>query len=96
MVVASNGPPSRAVDGDGVVWGMDKPLTRASRLGIDPDDTVAVVGDKVLTDGLLSHRWGADFYLKPFTARDAGRGPRPLRALEWAARRLLFAVERLD
>jgi len=96
LVVASNGPRSRAVAGDGIVWEMDKPLTRRSRLGISRRDSVAVVGDKVLTDGVLAHRWRAAFYLKPFTPRSEGQRPGLRRVLERVVRRLLFAEGPLD
>jgi predicted HAD superfamily phosphohydrolase YqeG len=95
LVVISNGPRTRAVPGDGVLWEVSKPFTRASRLGVAPGQSVAVVGDKVLTDGFLAHRLGADFYVKPFSPPEdrPGRGIR--RAMARAVRRLLFTIERL-
>jgi predicted HAD superfamily phosphohydrolase YqeG len=62
-LVVSNGSRSRATGSDGVVWQVNKPWTRAERLRISKHEAVAVVGDRLLPDGLLAWRWGADFYL---------------------------------
>jgi predicted HAD superfamily phosphohydrolase YqeG len=63
LVVVSNGSRRRAGRHDGVVWQVNKPWTRARRLSISPNETVAVVGDRLMVDGLLARRWGADFYM---------------------------------
>jgi len=96
LLVVSNGSRSRAVEGDGVVWQVNKPWTRASRLGISPRDVVAVVGDRMLPDGLLAHRWSADFYLTSFSSAREGSGSHLLRALGTMIRRWLFTVVPLD
>jgi len=96
LLVVSNGSRSRAVEGDGVIWRVNKPWTRAKRLGISPRDAVAVVGDRVFPDGLLARRWSADFYLAPFSSADEPAGPRLLRPFGAMVRRRLFTVEPLD
>ena len=96
LAVVSNGSRGRAVESDGVIWEVNKPWTRVARLGISPRDTVAVVGDRVLTDGLLARRWSADFYLAPFSPTGGPARSRLLRALEATVRRWLFTVVPLD
>lgn len=89
VLVVSNASRSRGRPGDGVVWEVNKPWTRAARLGISEDDAVAMIGDRVVPDGLLARRLGADFYLMP-GPRSAGR-PGPGRAAA-VLRRFLFRV----
>jgi len=96
LLVVSNGSCSRAVEGDGVIWEVNKPWTRAARLGISSRDLVAVVGDRVLPDGLLARRWGADFYLTSFFHADGASGSSLLPALGVNLRRWLFKVVSLD
>lgn len=45
----------------GVVGHGNKPWTARRRLGLTRDDTVVVVGDQVLTDGVLAWRLGGTF-----------------------------------
>jgi predicted HAD superfamily phosphohydrolase YqeG len=95
LVALSNGSPYRAVAGDGVMWAAGKPFTKMSAVGVGAGQSVAVVGDKILTDGVLAHRWRAVFYLKPLTS-PSGRRPMVSRAVGWLARRLLFAAQPLE
>jgi len=96
LLVVSNGSRSRAVDGDGVIWEVNKPWTRAARLGISPRDVVAVVGDRMLPDGLLARRWGADFYLTSFSHAGEATGSGLLRVFGTMLRRCLFTLAPLD
>ena len=94
LVVMSNGRRSRAVPGDGVLWDAGKPLTRAAAAGIRAGERVAVVGDKILSDGLLAHRWEAEFYLLRLAG--AGRAPAIPAWLDRLVRRCLFTERPLD
>lgn len=58
VVVLTNGP-ERGVPG--MIPRANKPWTTRRRLGLTRDDEVWVVGDQVLTDGLLAWRLGAVF-----------------------------------
>lgn len=94
-LVVSNGNRSRAAGSDGVIWQVNKPWTRAARLRISRRDAVAVIGDRMLPDGLLAWRWGADFYM---ITHIAGRATRPSHAggrLAALARRWLFDTQPL-
>lgn len=91
LLVVSNGSRSRAAGVDGVIWQANKPWTRSARLGISSADVVAVVGDRLLPDGLLARRWGADFYL----VAAPGERLRWPSGLQARLRRLLFTVEAL-
>lgn len=78
LVIVSNAGRHRGAAGDGVVWQVNKPWTRKRRLGISPLDAVAVVGDRLLPDGLLARRWGATFYLMSGPpGEEAGPGQPP-------------------
>ena len=60
VIVLSNGPP-RGVDR--MINRGNKPWTTRRRLGLmNSDSKVWVVGDQVLTDGILAWRLGADFF----------------------------------
>ncbi|MCZ6740139.1 MAG: hypothetical protein O7C01_10295 [Actinobacteria bacterium] len=60
VICLSNGPP-RGVEG--MINRGNKPWTTSRRLGlVDSDSVVWVVGDQILTDGLLAWRLGADFF----------------------------------
>jgi hypothetical protein len=76
-----------------VIWRVNKPWTRAGRLHISKRDDVAVVGDRLLPDGLLAWRLGADFFMitrcTDRRASPSGIGGR----LAAAARRRLFDEE---
>ncbi len=93
VVALSNGSPSRALPGDGVVWNAGKPLTARTAIGVAAGESAAVVGDKVLSDGVLAHRWGAVFYLKRYSP---DRRPLLRRALDSVVRRALFTIETLE
>jgi predicted HAD superfamily phosphohydrolase YqeG len=56
VVVATNG---RERGVPGIIPGANKPWTSRRRLGLEADSAVWVVGDQVLTDGLLAWRLGA-------------------------------------
>jgi predicted HAD superfamily phosphohydrolase YqeG len=59
VIVLTNGPSRSAV---GVIARGNKPWTTRRRLGLDKADAeVWVVGDQVLTDGVLAWRLGAVF-----------------------------------
>jgi predicted HAD superfamily phosphohydrolase YqeG len=96
LLVVSNGHRSRGEPGDGVVWQVNKPWTRAARLRISAGDSVAVVGDRIIPDGLLARRWGAHLYLVPGSAHPGS--PRRRRATRVGAliRRALFSPTPLD
>lgn len=80
VVVASNGP-ERGVPS--TLHRANKPWTSRARLGLSGQDDVWIVGDQVLTDGLLAWRLGATFVhlvhdasgedLRQATLRRAGR-----------------------
>jgi predicted HAD superfamily phosphohydrolase YqeG len=89
LVVVSNGSRNRARPGDGVVWEVNKPWTRAARLGISAPDTVAVIGDRLVPDGLLAWRWGADLFLTGDSPAAGSGMPGPPSSL---MRRLLFRI----
>ncbi len=92
LVAVSNGSRDRATV-DGVVWQVNKPFTRRSRLGITPNDSVVVVGDRILVDGLLAWRWNAPIYLRPWSAEVSIPRSRPMQALAgWVQRRLFLSV----
>ena len=57
-IALSNGAP-RGVER--MVPRGNKPWTSRRRLGLAPGDAVVVVGDQILTDGLLAWRWGGSF-----------------------------------
>ena len=60
VIVLSNGPP-RGVER--VINRGNKPWTTRRRLGlVDSSPDIWVVGDQVLTDGILAWRLGADFF----------------------------------
>ena len=88
VIVLTNGPP-RGVDR--IESGGNKPWTSRRRLGlIDSMTEVWVVGDQVLTDGILAWRLGATYLHRPI----AERGERPsqaiMRTLGQIVSRLLF------
>jgi predicted HAD superfamily phosphohydrolase YqeG len=59
-IVLSNGPPRGL---DRVINRGNKPWTSRRRLGVDPArERIWVVGDQILTDGLLAWRLGAEFF----------------------------------
>lgn len=78
-----------------VVWSADKPLTPRARLatGTGSAPTV-VIGDLVMTDGLLAWRLGADYYHCPITSRDPHAAHRILGWVGRIVRLVLFTTER--
>ncbi len=78
-----------------VVWSADKPLTQRSRLaaGTGTAHTV-VIGDLVMTDGLLAWRLAADYYHCPIAVRDPHAAHRVLGWVGRIARPVLFMTER--
>ncbi|MDH3259825.1 MAG: hypothetical protein OEM81_00165 [Acidimicrobiia bacterium] len=88
VIVLSNGPP-RGVER--MINRGNKPWTTRRRLGlVNSDSNVWVVGDQVLTDGILAWRLGADFFHQ--TATQTGEQPRQaiMRALGRTVGRLFF------
>lgn len=59
VVVVTNGP-GREVEG--AVARADKPFTSRGRLGLSRNEDCCVIGDQILTDGLLAWRLHAPFY----------------------------------
>jgi predicted HAD superfamily phosphohydrolase YqeG len=94
-LVVSNGSRSRAIGSDGVIWQINKPWTRAARLNISKNETVAVIGDRLLLDGLLAWRWGAHFYLVTQRADRTTRATGAADRLTALARRWLFDEQSL-
>lgn len=88
VVVLTNGP-DRGVPG--MMHRGNKPWTTRRRLGLDADrGSTWVVGDQVLTDGVLAWRLGADFiHLCIDEEREAPRQA-AMRRIGRALRRLLF------
>ena len=58
VIVLTNGP-ERGVSR--IVPGGNKPWTTRRRLGLDRKSRIIVIGDQILTDGLLAWRFGATF-----------------------------------
>ena len=88
VIVLSNGPP-RGVDR--MINRGNKPWTTRRRLGlVNSDSNVWVVGDQVLTDGLLAWRLGADFFHQAIA--QSGEQPRQaiMRRLGRTVGRLFF------
>ncbi len=78
-----------------VVWSADKPLTPRSRLAAGTGSAATVVvGDLVMTDGLLAWRLNADYYHCPIAARDPHAAHRLLGWVGRIARPILFATDR--
>ena len=89
LLVISNAPRDRAI-GAGIVWQVNKPFTRRSRLGLRRRDSVAVIGDRILVDGVLAWRLGATFLLRPWSPERSVSQSGAMRWLEgWMRERLL-------
>jgi predicted HAD superfamily phosphohydrolase YqeG len=88
VIVLSNGPP-RGVER--MINRGNKPWTTRRRLGlVDSEPNIWVVGDQVLTDGILAWRLGADFFHQAIAR--SGEQPRQatMRALGRIVGRLFF------
>ena len=89
VIVLTNGP-ERGVPG--MIHRGNKPWTTRRRLGLRRSTEVWVVGDQVLTDGILAWRFGATFvHLAIDTEREAPRQTVMRRIGRWI-RRLLFVT----
>lgn len=88
VIIISNGPP-RGVER--MINRGNKPWTTRRRLGlVNSDFTVWVVGDQILTDGMLAWRLSADFFHRAIAK--TGEQPRQaiMRGLGRAVGRLFF------
>jgi predicted HAD superfamily phosphohydrolase YqeG len=88
VIVLSNGP-ARGVER--MIHRGNKPWTTRGRLGLaSSESNIWVVGDQVLTDGILAWRLGADFFHQAIT--QTGEHPRQaiMRALGRTMGRLFF------
>jgi len=88
VIVLSNGPP-RGVER--MINRGNKPWTSRGRLGlVSSESNIWVVGDQVLTDGILAWRLGADFFHQAIA--QTGEHPRQaiMRALGRTMGRLFF------
>jgi predicted HAD superfamily phosphohydrolase YqeG len=88
VIVLSNGPP-RGVER--MINRGNKPWTTRRRLGlVNSNHNVWVVGDQILTDGVLAWRLGADFFHQAIA--QTGEQPRQaiMRALGQTVGRLFF------
>ena len=87
VVVVSNGRRAGVRGGVTQAW---KPFTTRRRLGLSATDSVWVVGDQVLTDGLLAWRLGADFLFSPLREVDEPLWPAIQRRVGALVRGVLF------
>ena len=94
LVIVSNAARDRSI-GAGIVWQVNKPFTRRSRLGIRPQDSVAVIGDRIGVDGLLAWRWRATLLLRPWDPRRSMPASRMLRRAADLIARRCFATRPL-
>jgi len=77
-----------------VVWSADKPVTLRSRLAAGVGSGRAVViGDLLMTDGLLAWRLKADYYHCPIVEHDPYRANRVLGWMGRVVRPVLFTTE---
>ena len=89
VIVLTNGP-ERGVTG--MIHRGNKPWTTRRRLGLRRRTEVWVVGDQLLTDGILAWRFGATYiHLAIDTEREAPRQAIMRRIGRWI-RRLLFVT----
>ena len=93
LIAISNGSSARSTGRDGVVWQVNKPFTRRSRLGIGSRASIAVIGDRILIDGLLAWRWNAPVFLTTWSPEVSIPRQRLVRAwAAWVQRRLFTTV----
>jgi len=95
VIVLSNGPQRGA---DRVIGRGNKPLTNRRRLGLARRSAtpIWVIGDQVITDGVLAWRLGATFFLLAIDPADDYPGQARLRRLGRYVAPLIFRNERLS
>jgi predicted HAD superfamily phosphohydrolase YqeG len=87
IVVLTNGP-DRGVPS--MIHRGNKPWTTRRRLGLDRGDRVWVVGDQILTDGILARRLGATFVHLAIDVTDEDPRQAIMRRIGRWLRHLLF------
>ena len=91
VIMLTNGAPRGAAD---IIAGGNRPWTARRRLGLSGGEKIWVVGDQVLTDGVLARRFGGTFCYLVVTTVDEPRRQALMRRVGNVMAPLLFRPAR--